>query len=143
MENKPKFTKLRLVSDGTRVGTFLKDENDNVIDNVTEIKWEACADGGFVNTSIKLINTPAEIANISVESHSLQSQIPRPRKDYWTEEGADDDKNISFIVTKAKHSDYLNIKIVGSDNLTISIDDLRRIISSNEHTYAETKYEQT
>lgn len=70
--------KLKIVSDGTREGTKLIDENSGeMIHGVSEIIWSANPNNTMTKTTIKFFNIPVEIistANINLIEWNKESQ---------------------------------------------------------------------
>jgi hypothetical protein len=53
--------KLKVVSDGTPMGTRVEDEHGNVVENVVNVLWSCNADDGHADVSINLVRLPVEV----------------------------------------------------------------------------------
>lgn len=61
--------KLKIISDGTRQGTYLVDGDGNVVEGVTNITWSCSVHDGPAKTTIGFLNVPVELEVIMDKSN--------------------------------------------------------------------------
>lgn len=55
------FRKIKIISDGTVIGTRVVDENNTPLDNINRLTWTVSAEDTLATALIEFINIPVEI----------------------------------------------------------------------------------